>query len=135
MIEDEQNHYRELSGLIRRQKPRGAPSALAADPKTQLEQMLAKRNKGRAHTAGWIGDAIYGVNDGLGSIFGIVSGVSGATLGDSKWVLLSGIAGMIASALSMGSGGLPGGEKRARDLRSRAGSGTRSHCHERRRGT
>ena len=66
--------------------------------------MLAKRNKGRAHAAGWIGDAIYGVNDGLGSIFGIVSGVSGATLGNSKWVLLSGLAGMIASALSMGSG-------------------------------
>jgi VIT1/CCC1 family predicted Fe2+/Mn2+ transporter len=66
--------------------------------------MLAKRNQGRSHTAGWIGDAIYGVNDGLGSIFGIVSGVSGATLGNSKWVLLSGLAGMIASALSMGSG-------------------------------
>ena len=66
--------------------------------------MLSRRDQGRGHTAGWIGDAIYGVNDGLGSIFGIVSGVSGATLGNSKWVLLSGIAGMIASALSMGSG-------------------------------
>jgi VIT1/CCC1 family predicted Fe2+/Mn2+ transporter len=66
--------------------------------------MLAKRDQGRSHAAGWIGDAIYGVNDGLGSIFGIVSGVSGATLGNSKYVLLSGIAGMIASALSMGSG-------------------------------
>ena len=38
------------------------------------------------------------------NIFGIVSGVSGATLGDSKVVLLAGLAGMIASALSMGSG-------------------------------
>ncbi len=104
VIEDEQDHYKELSGLIRRQKPRGAGTAPVTDPKTLLEQMLAKRNKGRSHTAGWIGDAIYGVNDGLGSIFGIVSGVSGATLGNSKWVLLSGIAGMIASALSMGSG-------------------------------
>ncbi len=44
------------------------------------------------------------MNDGLGAIFGIVSGVSGATLGNSHWVLLSGLAGMIASALSMGSG-------------------------------
>ncbi len=44
------------------------------------------------------------MNDGLGAIFGIVSGVSGATLGNSKYVLLAGIAGMIASALSMGSG-------------------------------
>jgi VIT1/CCC1 family predicted Fe2+/Mn2+ transporter/rubrerythrin len=58
----------------------------------------------RQGTGSWIGDAIYGVNDGLGSIFGIVSGVSGATLGNSKFVLLAGIAGMVASALSMGSG-------------------------------
>jgi VIT1/CCC1 family predicted Fe2+/Mn2+ transporter len=101
VIEEEQDHYRQLSGLIRRQGPLGG---VRADPKTLLAQMLTKRNQGRAHTAGWIGDAIYGVNDGLGSIFGIVSGVSGATLGNSKWVLLSGIAGMIASALSMGSG-------------------------------
>jgi vacuolar iron transporter family protein len=103
VIEDEQEHYRELSSLIRRFPPR-AGLAPAANPKAALEQMLTKRNQGRAHTAGWIGDAIYGVNDGLGSIFGIVSGVSGATLGNSKYVLLSGIAGMVASALSMGSG-------------------------------
>ena len=103
VIEEEQEHYRELSGLIRKQKPLGGVRA-AANPQKLLDQMLAKRNKGRAHAAGWIGDAIYGVNDGLGSIFGIVSGVSGATLGNSKWVLLSGLAGMIASALSMGSG-------------------------------
>jgi VIT1/CCC1 family predicted Fe2+/Mn2+ transporter/rubrerythrin len=103
VIEDEQQHYLELSGLIRRFPPRGARTP-TAEPKVLLEQMLTKRNQGHSHTAGWIGDAIYGVNDGLGSIFGIVSGVSGATLGNSKYVLLSGIAGMIASALSMGSG-------------------------------
>jgi VIT1/CCC1 family predicted Fe2+/Mn2+ transporter/rubrerythrin len=104
VIEEEQEHYRELSGLIRRQTPFRGSRIPTTDPKSTLEQLLAKRNHGRSHTAGWIGDAIYGVNDGLGSIFGIVSGVSGATLGNSKWVLLSGLAGMIASALSMGSG-------------------------------
>jgi VIT1/CCC1 family predicted Fe2+/Mn2+ transporter len=66
--------------------------------------MLTKRNQGRKQPGAWIGDAIYGVNDGLGAIFGIVSGVSGATAGDSKYVLLAGLSGMIASALSMGSG-------------------------------
>src|SRR5579863_2608624 len=66
--------------------------------------MLAKRSQGRKQPGAWIGDAIYGVNDGLGAIFGIVSGVSGATSGESKLVLLAGLAGMIASALSMGSG-------------------------------
>jgi len=104
VIEDEQEHYRELSKLIRHYPPRAGAPVPGLDPKALLQQLLAKRNQGRSHTAGWIGDAIYGVNDGLGSIFGIVSGVSGATLGNSKYVLLSGIAGMIASALSMGSG-------------------------------
>ncbi len=102
VLEDEQEHYRELTRLIRRYPSRARTPA--ANPKVLLEQMLARRDQGRSHTAGWIGDAIYGVNDGLGSIFGIVSGVSGATLGNSKYVLLSGLAGMIASALSMGSG-------------------------------
>jgi VIT1/CCC1 family predicted Fe2+/Mn2+ transporter len=102
VLEDEQEHYRELTRLIRRYPSHARTPT--ANPKELLEQMLARRDQGRSHTAGWIGDAIYGVNDGLGSIFGIVSGVSGATLGNSKYVLLSGIAGMIASALSMGSG-------------------------------
>jgi vacuolar iron transporter family protein len=69
-----------------------------------LDDLLATRDKGHAQAAGWVGDAIYGVNDGLGSIFGIVSGVSGATLGNSHFVLIAGLAGMVASALSMGSG-------------------------------
>ncbi len=44
--------------------------------------MLAKRSQGRKQPGSWIGDAIYGVNDGLGAIFGIVSGVAGATAAD-----------------------------------------------------
>jgi VIT1/CCC1 family predicted Fe2+/Mn2+ transporter len=52
---------------------------------------------------GWIGDAIYGVNDGLGAVFGIVSGMAGYT-GGSHVVLAAGLAGTLASALSMGSG-------------------------------
>jgi VIT1/CCC1 family predicted Fe2+/Mn2+ transporter len=100
VLADEREHYRVLSGLI----PRGASSRPSADASVELQELLARRDRGRPRAAGWIGDAIYGVNDGLGAIFGIVSGVSGATLGNSKWVLLSGLAGMIASALSMGSG-------------------------------
>ena len=52
----------------------------------------------------WVADAIYGVNDGLGSVFGIVSGVAGATNNQQHYVLIAGLAGMIASALSMGAG-------------------------------
>ena len=103
VIQDEKDHYRELGSLIRGhyQAPAGAPKI---DAKAVLEEMLAKRNQGRKQPGSWIGDAIYGVNDGLGAIFGIVSGVSGATAGDPKYVLLAGLSGMIASALSMGSG-------------------------------
>ena len=103
VIEDEKDHYRELGSLIR-----GHYTASASGPKIDaqavLNELLAKRNQGRKQPGSWIGDAIYGVNDGLGAIFGIVSGVSGATAGDSKYVLLAGLSGMIASALSMGSG-------------------------------
>ncbi len=103
VIQDEKDHYRELGSLLRGHytAPAGAPKI---DAKAVLEEMLAKRNQGRKQPGAWIGDAIYGVNDGLGAIFGIVSGVSGATAGDSKYVLLAGLSGMIASALSMGSG-------------------------------
>jgi VIT1/CCC1 family predicted Fe2+/Mn2+ transporter/rubrerythrin len=103
VIEDEKEHHRELGSLLRGHylAPAGAPKV---DPRAVLEEMLAKRDAGRKQPGSWIGDAIYGVNDGLGAIFGIVSGVSGATAGDSKYVLLAGLSGMIASALSMGSG-------------------------------
>jgi vacuolar iron transporter family protein len=106
VIEEERDHYRELSSLIRQRYPRRPNEPETAKAQVLLNDLLARRNgagTGR-QTAGWIGDAIYGVNDGLGAIFGIVSGVSGATQGTSKYVLLAGIAGMIASALSMGSG-------------------------------
>jgi len=103
VIEDERDHHRELGSLLRGHytPPAGAPKV---DPREVLEELLAKRDQGRKQAGSWIGDAIYGVNDGLGAIFGIVSGVSGATAGDSKFVLLAGLSGMVASALSMGSG-------------------------------
>jgi vacuolar iron transporter family protein len=103
VIEDEKDHHRELGSLLRGHysAPAGTPKV---DPKAVLDELLAKRNQGRKQAGSWIGDAIYGVNDGLGAIFGIVSGVSGATAGEAKYVLLAGLSGMVASALSMGSG-------------------------------
>jgi len=107
VIEDEKDHHRELGSLLRGHysAPAGAPGV---DPKAVLDELLAKRSNGRKQPGSWIGDAVYGVNDGLGAIFGIVSGVAGATSGDPAsqhtYVLLAGLSGMIASALSMGSG-------------------------------
>jgi VIT1/CCC1 family predicted Fe2+/Mn2+ transporter/rubrerythrin len=102
VIADEREHYQTLGNLIR---SRGALPALPPEQAQEaLDNLIAARDKGHSQAAGWVGDAIYGVNDGLGSIFGIVSGVSGATLGNSHFVLIAGLAGMVASALSMGSG-------------------------------
>lgn len=72
-------------------------------PQGVLEVIL-RRERWHKRGGGWIGDAIYGANDGLGAVFGIVSGVAGATTGNSRVVLIAGLAGMLASALSMGSG-------------------------------
>jgi vacuolar iron transporter family protein len=101
-LEDERDHYRTLSGLIRNRRP--LPHSSPEQAKQALDELLAARHEDHPKAAGWIGDAIYGINDGLGAIFGIVSGVSGATLGNSKFVIIAGMVGMIASALSMGSG-------------------------------
>ncbi len=68
----------------------------------RLDKILGRENWHRTG-GGWIGGAIYGANDGLAAVFGIVAGVSGAT-GGSSFVLTAGIAGAIASALSMATG-------------------------------
>ena len=108
VIEDEKDHYRELGSLLRGRSHAVQGGKQVVNAKGLLAELLAKRDSGRKQAGSqygnWIGDAIYGVNDGLGAIFGIVSGVSGATAGNGKYVLLAGLAGMIASALSMGSG-------------------------------
>jgi len=102
VLEDEREHYQVLNNLIRNRRP--LPPFSPDLTRKALDELLAARQAGSPKAAGWIGDAIYGINDGLGAIFGIVSGVSGATLGNSKVVVLAGMVGMIASALSMGSG-------------------------------
>jgi len=71
-------------------------------PRSALDRILGRER--HVSGGGWIGQAIYGINDGLGAAFGVVSGVAGATHVNSSFVLLSGFASMIASALSMGSG-------------------------------
>ena len=72
-------------------------------PRTVLDTIL-KRERWHGRGGSWVADAIYGVNDGLGAVFGIVSGVAGATNNQQHYILISGLAGMIASSLSMGAG-------------------------------
>ncbi len=93
LIKDEKSHIRTLHAM----------SGTNVNPRRALDSIL-HRERWHVRSGNWIGDAIYGINDGLGAVFGIVSGVSGATSGNANYVLISGLAGMLASALSMGSG-------------------------------
>jgi len=72
-----------------------------------------KRERWHGRGGSWVADAIYGVNDGLGAVFGIVSGVAGATNNQQHYVLISGLAGMLASSLSMGAGAYLAGKSEA----------------------
>jgi VIT1/CCC1 family predicted Fe2+/Mn2+ transporter/rubrerythrin len=89
---EEEGHGRVIREII---KPIGTQGML---------DVMLRRERWHKRGGGWLGDAIYGANDGLGAVFGIVSGVAGATGAASHIVLISGLAGMLASALSMGSG-------------------------------
>ncbi len=83
--------------------PRVASGPLAATTaQTRLDRILGRENWHQTGSS-WISAAIYGANDGLAAVFGIVAGVSGAT-GGSSAVLTAGLAGAIASALSMATG-------------------------------
>ncbi len=83
-------------------------SAMASAPlavpgaRARLDRILG-REKWHQTGGGWISGAIYGANDGLAAVFGIVAGVSGAT-GGSSAVLTAGLSGAVASALSMATG-------------------------------
>jgi vacuolar iron transporter family protein len=89
---EEKVHSKVLNSMTQPEHPQG-----------KLDAMM-KREKWHTHgVGGWIGQAIYGTNDGLGAVFGIVSGMAGYS-GGSDVVLVAGIAGSLASALSMGSG-------------------------------
>lgn len=70
-------------------------------------ERILRREHWHVRGGSWIGDAIYGINDGLGAVFGIVSGMAGYSAGSAaghQTVLIAGLVGTLASALSMGSG-------------------------------
>ena len=72
------------------------------DAQARLDRILG-RERWHRRGGGWISGSIYGANDGLAAVFGIVAGVSGAT-GGSTFVLTAGLSGALASALSMATG-------------------------------
>src|SRR6266571_4871065 len=97
IAEDAKNEERDHAVILRTLAGGAMPT-----PRSTLDTIL-RRERWHVRGTGWIGDAIYGVNDGLGAVFGIVSGMAGYT-GGSEVVLAAGLAGTLASALSMGAG-------------------------------
>jgi VIT1/CCC1 family predicted Fe2+/Mn2+ transporter len=62
----------------------------------------------RTGAGGFLRNVVYGFNDGLTANFGLVAGVLGATVTATETyhhVIVAGVAGLIADALSMGSSG------------------------------
>jgi VIT1/CCC1 family predicted Fe2+/Mn2+ transporter/rubrerythrin len=96
----------EVHGKVLRSMYVGDANHPQGETRSKLEGLM-RRERWHRKSGSWVADAIYGANDGLGAVFGIVSGMAGATNvaggGSTHYVLLSGFVGMIAGAVSMGS--------------------------------
>ena len=97
---DEASHSMAVNEM--RTEEARAPTAAVPPAQARLDRILGRETWHQSGSS-WISGAIYGANDGLAAVFGIVSGVSGAT-GGSDLVLTAGVAGAVASALSMATG-------------------------------
>ncbi|GAA5153740.1 VIT1/CCC1 transporter family protein [Microbacterium pseudoresistens] len=80
-----------------------ATAAMRADEKIHHEVVRGLAARGRRKLSGSFRAAVFGANDGLVSNLALVMGI-GATGVSASFVLFSGIAGLLAGALSMGAG-------------------------------
>ncbi len=93
----------------------GGAAAIALDPAghaperdgaaTSPEQITQREGWHRSARSGTLRAVIFGVSDGLVSNLSLVMGVAGAaTAGEAHFILLAGIAGLLAGAFSMAAG-------------------------------
>lgn len=80
-----------------------ATRTMAADERVHEEVVRGLAARGRARVSGSFRAAVFGANDGLVSNLALVLGVAGGGAGTSA-VLLTGLAGLLSGALSMGAG-------------------------------
>jgi vacuolar iron transporter family protein len=80
-----------------------ATPTMAADERIHLEVVRALATRGRNQLSGSFRAAVFGANDGLVSNLALVLGIS-ATGVTNHTVLATGLAGLLAGALSMGAG-------------------------------
>ena len=97
---DEREHaaiWDRLSGSSPGQRSKGAAARAASD-------IAAGERWHRAGRSGTLRAIIFGVSDGLVSNLALVMGVAGASQGEGSFVLLAGIAGLLAGSFSMAAG-------------------------------
>lgn len=80
-----------------------ATPAMAADERIHGEVVRGLATRGRTRMSGTFRAAVFGANDGLVSNLALILGI-GASGASNATVLLSGLAGLLAGALSMGAG-------------------------------
>ncbi len=80
-----------------------ATAAMAADERMHAEVVRALATQGRNRLSGTFRAAVFGANDGLVSNLSLVLGVSASGVSNHT-VLVTGLAGLLAGALSMGAG-------------------------------
>lgn len=80
-----------------------ATPTMAADERIHGEVVRALATRGRNRLSGTFRAAVFGANDGLVSNLALVLGIS-ATGVSNRTVLITGLAGLLAGALSMGAG-------------------------------
>lgn len=80
-----------------------ATNAMAADEQIHEEVVRGLAIRGRNRLSGTFRAAVFGANDGLVSNLSLVVGISASGV-SNRIVLLAGIAGLLAGALSMGAG-------------------------------
>lgn len=64
---------------------------------------MSKREHHRSHRTGWLRAAVLGANDGIVSTASLIIGVAAAGTGKEN-ILLAGVAGLVAGAMSMAAG-------------------------------
>lgn len=80
-----------------------APAAMVADERIHAEVVRALAVRGRSQLSGAFRAAVFGANDGLVSNLALIMGI-GATGVATPVILATGLAGLLAGALSMGAG-------------------------------
>jgi VIT1/CCC1 family predicted Fe2+/Mn2+ transporter len=91
---------REHAAIWERLSDRGRSGHAVQGPR----EIAARERWHRAGRSGTLRAVIFGVSDGLVSNLALVMGVAGASQGEGSFVLLAGIAGLLAGSFSMAAG-------------------------------